>query len=156
MMSQYIAYQPNSSFSPDLINSEFFLDDAQMRMCYSIAQIALNAFILGSPEEFGLEAVSKAKLIWLSPALRSLQLFPKDNAFRRWLAASLRDREVLAVDSAFWRWAEARGEPLRGFLSDVREACAPVPAKGSLPDGVSILPQDCRSHLERVLRCMLE
>ena len=105
-------------------------------MCYSVAQVAANVFVLDSPE--GSDA-------------------GKDPAAATCIWSTARDGS--AVDAAFQRWAEGKGALVLGFVSAVRRACLsradpPSLKSGSVEERWYRFPAD-RSLYDRVLRDML-
>ena len=152
-----IVNQPNSSFSPELSTAGLAWSVRELIMCYSVAQIAVNVFMLSSPEEFTLDEVSKARLIWLHPAARDPSLYEGAPKVQRWLRASSSDRAVARVDGAFERWVRSRGEPLRGFVALVRDTCTPPPPRAASPPRgpARPFPAEPAAYFAQVLRCML-
>ena len=53
--------QPGSAFSPDVLAPEGWTFE-ERGMCFSVAQIAVNVFILSAPEDFGLSRVAADQL----------------------------------------------------------------------------------------------
>ena len=153
-----IVYQANSSFSPDLslISTKFDVTDRMI--CYSIAQIAVNVFMLSSPEEFTLDEVSRAKLIWFKPSARDPNLYGPKSVTRYWLRDILSNAAAVRVDRAFQQWVDSKGEPLLGFVDFVRDVSTPPPdgMKPCQPDPSALLPADHTAYFVEVLKCMLE
>ena len=119
-----VQFQENSAFSPKMVTR--WARKSERMMCYSVAQIAVNVFVLDSPEgsDAG-TAPAAASSIWSTK------------------------RDGSAVDAAFERWAAAKGALVLGFVAAVRQACTPAAARSIK------LPGDYKEHLAEVLRCML-
>ena len=118
----------NSAFSPKMTAAKWMSPPAEL-MAYSVAQIAVNVFVLDSAggSDAG-EAPVPASCIWST----------KQNGS--------------AVDVAFERWAAAKGAGVFDFLSAVRDACLSR-STGRLLRLVP--PTHCRDYFARVLRDML-
>jgi serine/threonine protein kinase len=157
-----IVKQANSSFSPDLSSVMLKCSQTERIICYSVAQIAVNVFMLSSVEEFKLDEVSKAKLIWLKPSARVPDLYEPKTDIRHWLRESLNDPNVVRVDKAFHRWVQSKGEPLLGFIDLVRNVSIPPLNRSTssqpnlvVSDTVSF-PTDYTTYFVEVLKCMLK
>jgi hypothetical protein len=122
-----IIFQPKSAFSPPL-NPAAKWRKLEMEMCYSVAQIAVNVFILSAPTQFSVGEVTTAESIWSED----------------------RNEESL-VDTQFQGWVEAKGDTLMGFVSAVRAACNPKYGNKF----VRSFPADFKRYFVDVLRSML-
>jgi len=123
-----VTFQSRSAFSPPLTAGSTTWQEDEMEMCYSVAQIAVNVFILDAPTQFSVGEVTKAVSIW----------------------SELRD-ETSPVDSQFQAWVEEKGDPLMDFVSAVRAACNP---KGGT-ELVCRFPADFMRYFVDVLERML-
>ena len=124
-----VQYQENTAFSPRMVAAVRWRNPPAELMAYSVAQIAVNVFVLDSAGGSGAgEAPAAASCIWSA------------------------ERDGSAVDAAFERWAVAKGAGVRGFVSAVREACAPPRPGRALAFRP---PTDHRGYFARVLRDML-
>ena len=124
-----VQYQENTAFSPRMVAAVRWRNPPAELMAYSVAQIAVNVFVLDSAGGSGAgEAPAAASCIWSA------------------------ERDGSAVDAAFERWAAAKGAGVRGFVSAVREACAPTRPGRALAFRP---PTDHRGYFARVLRDML-
>jgi hypothetical protein len=98
MSRTHIQFQEDSVFSPNMVAAASWKIKNERMMCYSVAQIAVNVFILDSTDLLSADEVSTAaKSIW----------------------STVRDGSP--VDVEFEAWAEAKG--VLHFISAVREAC---------------------------------
>jgi serine/threonine protein kinase len=116
--------QPNSAFSPPL-QLQYRVQEGAL--CYSVAQIAVNVFILDAPSLLQLSDVQEATCIWKPERTKSSH-----------------------VDCAFEDWVINKGSVLQSFIACVREACYPTSSSR-----VSTFPPDYKLYFEEVLRCML-
>ena len=91
-----------SAFSPSLIEVSL-LDRNEQLMTFSVAQIALTAFLLSGPKVFDLGAVSESVSVWSQ------------------------ERRASEVDTEFERWVQGRGGRVLEFISACRGA-VPWPA----------------------------
>ena len=124
-----VQYQENTAFSPRMVAAVRWRNPPAELMAYSVAQIAVNVFVLDSAGGSGAgEAPAAASCIWSA------------------------ERDGSAVDAAFERWVAAKGAGVRGFVSAVREACAPPRPGRALAFRP---PTDHRGYFARVLRDML-
>ena len=130
MAREDMQLQQHSAFSPQMDAAFKWESKAERMMCYSVAQIAANVFVLDTPEG--------------SVAGKGLA------ASSMWSTA----RDGSKLDAAFERWAISKGEPVPHFVSAVREACQPC-APGPLVGRRFTFPADRRGHFARVLRGML-
>ena len=130
MAREDMQLQQHSAFSPQMDAAFKWESKAERMMCYSVAQIAANVFVLDTPEG--------------SVAGKGLA------ASSMWSTA----RDGSKLDAAFERWATSKGEPVPHFVSAVREACQPC-APGPLVGRRFTFPADRRGHFARVLRGML-
>ncbi len=101
-----------------------------MAMCYSVAQIAVNVFILCAPTQFSMDEATAAVSIW----------------------SEVRDA-ASPVDREFQAWVDEKGGPLPGFVSAVRAACNP--RRGAEMARRFPAYSECRPYFEGVLRRML-
>ena len=115
----------NGAFTPHL-EANWNRKLTEQHMCFSVAQLALCAFMLSTPVTLG--AVAKARSIWL------------------------KERDpTSAVDSEFELWARSCGQPFLSFVDAVRRACSAEPDRN-----VALFPsRDLTRYLVCVLRCML-
>ncbi len=123
-----VTIQLGSAFSPPLTASSMIWREGEAEMYYSVAQIAVNVFILCAPTQFSMGVVTKAVSIW-----------------------SEKRNKASLVDSQFQAWVEEKGEPLMGFVTAVRAACDPK----RVTELVRRLPDDFKGYLIGVLRRML-
>ena len=100
--SHSVLFQPKSAFSPRLNSASTLWRSRELEMCYSVAQIAVNVFILSATTNFSFGDVTAAESIW----------------------SDVRD-EASPVDRAFQAWVNDKGDPLSGFVSAVRAASNP-------------------------------
>mmetsp|Transcript_60130 Transcript_60130/g.125804 ORF Transcript_60130/g.125804 Transcript_60130/m.125804 type:complete len:516 (-) Transcript_60130:606-2153(-) len=124
--SASIIFQRKSAFSPPLKSAN--LRSCEREMCYSVAQIAVNVFILSAPTLFSMGEVTAAESIW----------------------SEVRN-EASQVDTQFQEWVDTKGGLLLDFISIVRAACNPK--RGSFP--VRRFPADFNRYFVDVLRKML-
>ena len=134
MLREGVEHQPKSAFTPSMLCPGHW-GGVLTQMCYSVAQVAANVFVLDSPEggDAGRDPAA-ASCIW----------------------STARDGSV--VDTAFQRWAEGKGALVLFFVSAIRLACLPSakrPAPGSDEERLYTFPEDFRGHLVQVLRDML-
>jgi hypothetical protein len=59
-----VLLQSRSAFSPQLSVTAVIWREGEMQMCYSVAQIAVNVFILDAPMQLSISDVTKAVSIW--------------------------------------------------------------------------------------------
>lgn len=123
-----ILYQPKSSFSPPLESAGCAWQDGEMEMCYSVAQIAVNVFILSAPTQFCLSDVTESEIIWSEQ---------RDAASQ--------------VDRQFEDWAQTKGGLPLEFVSSVRAACREDPGL----EEARLFPPNFRRYFMDVLRHML-
>jgi hypothetical protein len=125
MARDKLQLQPDSAFYPPLRSDVPWRYD-EGEMCYSVAQIAVNVFILDSPSLFQLSEVQTEVCIWKV------------------------ERSISSkVDCGFEAWVRSKGGVLQTFIAAVREACYPtVPSAPAFPI-------DYMLHFADVLRCML-
>lgn len=128
--SASVTFQPKSAFSPPLKLVSTSWRPREMAMCYSVAQIAVNVFLLGSSTQFSFGEVTAAESIW----------------------SEVRDVGS-PVDRQFQAWVDEKGGLLPGFVSAVRAACAPRRANGA--ELARRFPENFRQYFEDVLRRML-
>jgi len=125
MARESLRLQPDSAFSPPLQSDVQWPYDAG-EMCYSVAQIAVNVFVLDAPTLFQLSEVQKAICIW---------------KVERTISSN--------VDCAFEAWVRSKGGVLQNFIATVRQACYPTVTRAPT------FPTDHMMHFADVLRCML-
>jgi serine/threonine protein kinase len=130
MSSNRPQFQEDSAFSPKMASATRWLNAPALLMCYSVAQMAVNVFILDSG---GSDA---------GPARRLAV------GGRIWSAV----RDGSAADAAFERWAEGKGALVHGFIAGVRETCLPLKLDEAL---LFRPPTDFRGYFAQVLSEML-
>ena len=123
--STSVLFQPRSAFSPPLKSLGMHWSPVALAMCYSVAQIAVNVFILSAPTQFSFADVTAAESLW----------------------SDVRD-EASPVDSEFQAWVDGRGGPLPSFVAAVRAACGTT-------EEVPLFPADLKGYFADVLRRML-
>jgi hypothetical protein len=126
MARRRLQKQPDSAFSPPL-QSDVQWRYYEREMCYSVAQIAVNVFILDASSLFQLSEVQKAICIWKVERSTSS-----------------------SVDCAFEAWVRSKGAVVQFFINAVREASYPTVSSTVPP-----FPTGYRLHFQDVLRCML-
>ena len=94
-------------------------------MCYSVAQIAVNVFILSTPTRFSFGDITAAQSLW----------------------SDVRD-EASPIDKEFQAWVDNKGGPLSNFVAAVRAACSPT-------ERVPQFPDNFKSYFVDVMRRML-
>ena len=62
--STSVLFQPRSAFSPPLKSLGMHWSPDALAMCYSVAQIAVNVFILSAPTQFSFADVTAAESLW--------------------------------------------------------------------------------------------
>ena len=129
MSHKSLQFQKNSAFSPKMTAAVNWMNPPAEQMCYSVAQVAVNVFVLDTPE---------GSVAGTDPAAASCI----------WSM----ERDGSAVDAAFERWAAAKGVLVLGFVAAVREACQP-PKRGRVLRFVP--PADYKGYFAQVLRDML-
>jgi len=117
----------SSAFSPDLDrNRAWTWLPKERAMCYSVAQIALNVFLLSGFSCFPMNLVAGATEVW--------------NEFRN---------PRSPVDAAFQLWADSLVEPAKSFIAKVRRAArAPTDVK-------RLFPREFRPYFVEVLDSMI-
>ena len=123
--SNYVVFQKNSAFSPPLQSSEMKWNPVETAMCYSVAQIAVNVFILSTPTRFSFGDITAAQSLW----------------------SDVRD-EASPIDKEFQAWVDNKGGPLSNFVAAVRAACSPT-------EHVPQFPDNFKSYFVDVMRRML-
>ena len=123
--SNYVVFQKNSAFSPPLQSSEMKWNPVETAMCYSVAQIAVNVFILSTPTRFSFGDITAAQSLW----------------------SDVRD-EASPIDKEFQAWVDNKGGPLSNFVAAVRAACSPT-------ERVPQFPDNFKSYFVDVMRRML-
>ena len=123
--STSVLFQPRSAFSPPLKSLGMHWSPDALSMCYSVAQIAVNVFILSAPTQFSFADVTAAESLW----------------------SDVRD-EASPVDSELQAWVDGRGGPLPSFVAAVRAACGTT-------EEVPLFPADLKGYFADVLRRML-
>ena len=100
-----VLFQQKSAFSPMLKTDSTLWRQLEKEMCYSVARIAVNVFILSTPTQLNFVEVTTAESIWSDVRNKTS---PVDREFQAWPA-----------------WVCEKGGLLLEFVSAVRAACNP-------------------------------